>query len=50
MKEYTITHEIELIKMQISAIFSDIQDLEKKLIKAKEYPQLLNDAIWCDIK
>ncbi len=49
-KEYTIQHEIELIKQKIFELEDDLVALSTLVKKAKIYPQLLEDKIQVEIK
>ncbi len=48
-KEYTIQHEIELIKEKIFELEDDLVSLTTLVEKAKIYPQLLENKIQVDI-
>jgi hypothetical protein len=49
-KEYTIQHEIELIREKIDELQSDLIALETLVKKAQVYPQLLEDKIEVKIE
>lgn len=49
-KEYTIQHEIELIKEKIFELEDDLVALSTLVQKAKVYPQLLEDKIEVKIE
>jgi hypothetical protein len=48
MKEYTIISDLRDIFNMIEEIKVKIDSLEDKVKRAKLYPQLLSNEIWCE--
>jgi hypothetical protein len=48
MKEYTIQEELRKVLDLLEDLRTNISNLEDKVKRAKLYPQLLSDEVWCE--
>ena len=49
-KEYTIQHEIELIREKVDELQSALISLETLCLKAQFYPELLEEKVFVELK
>jgi hypothetical protein len=48
-KHYTIQEDLRHLFNALEDMKDEISELENKIKRAKIYPQLLNNEMWCDI-